>query len=55
MSLIVTGSIGIDTIHAPAGIAENVLGGSCICFPLHSNKFDRGIPIPRPIHLRCSV
>ena len=32
MSLIVTGSIGIDTIHAPTGQADNVLGGSAIYF-----------------------
>ncbi len=28
MSLIVTGTIGIDTLHAPTGQAERVLGGS---------------------------
>ena len=33
MPLIVTGSIGIDTIHAPDGtVAESVLGGSSIYF-----------------------
>jgi sugar/nucleoside kinase (ribokinase family) len=32
LSLIVTGSIGIDTIHAPTGQADNVLGGSAIYF-----------------------
>jgi sugar/nucleoside kinase (ribokinase family) len=32
MPLIVTGSIGIDTVHAPTGIAEGVLGGSCAYF-----------------------
>jgi sugar/nucleoside kinase (ribokinase family) len=32
MSLVVTGSIGIDTIHAPTGQAERVLGGSCSYF-----------------------
>ena len=31
-SLLVTGSIGIDTVHAPTGSAENVLGGSAIYF-----------------------
>ncbi|MEE9404369.1 MAG: PfkB family carbohydrate kinase, partial [Algisphaera sp.] len=31
-SLIVTGSIGIDTIHTPTGKADNVLGGSSIYF-----------------------
>lgn len=32
MSLAVTGSIGIDTIHAPTGHAERILGGSCTYF-----------------------
>jgi sugar/nucleoside kinase (ribokinase family) len=32
MSLIVTGTIGIDTVHAPTGSAERVLGGSCAYF-----------------------
>jgi len=32
MSLIVTGSIGIDTIHTPTGRAPDVLGGSAIYF-----------------------
>lgn len=32
MPLIVTGTIGIDTIHAPTGIAEEVLGGSAAYF-----------------------
>ena len=32
MSLIVTGSIGIDTVHAPTGSAERVMGGSCVYF-----------------------
>ncbi|MBX3375010.1 MAG: sugar kinase [Phycisphaeraceae bacterium] len=32
MSLIVTGSIGIDTIHAPTGSAVEVPGGSCAYF-----------------------
>lgn len=32
MSLIVTGTIGIDTIHTPTGTAERVLGGSCAYF-----------------------
>ena len=31
-SLLVTGSIGIDTVHAPTGSAESVLGGSAIYF-----------------------
>ena len=32
MSLIVTGTIGIDTVHTPQGSAERVLGGSCAYF-----------------------
>jgi sugar/nucleoside kinase (ribokinase family) len=32
MSLIVTGTIGIDTVETPTGRAENVLGGSCAYF-----------------------
>jgi sugar/nucleoside kinase (ribokinase family) len=32
MSLIVTGSIGLDTIHTPTGQAPDVLGGSAIYF-----------------------
>jgi sugar/nucleoside kinase (ribokinase family) len=31
-SLVVTGTIGIDTIYAPTGHVENVLGGSCTYF-----------------------
>ncbi|MHC4910850.1 MAG: PfkB family carbohydrate kinase [Planctomycetota bacterium] len=32
MSLLVTGSIGIDTVHTPTNKAEGVLGGSCAYF-----------------------
>ena len=32
MSLLVTGSIGIDTVESPAGTVEDVLGGSSIYF-----------------------
>ncbi len=32
MALIVTGTIGIDTVHAPTGSAERVMGGSCAYF-----------------------
>jgi sugar/nucleoside kinase (ribokinase family) len=32
MPLIVTGTIGIDTVHTPHGSAEDVLGGSCSYF-----------------------
>jgi sugar/nucleoside kinase (ribokinase family) len=39
MSLIVTGSIGIDTIDAPTGKAESVLGGSCVYFAAAASFF----------------
>ena len=32
MSLIVTGTIGIDPVHTPTGKAEGVPGGSCAYF-----------------------
>ncbi len=32
MPLLVTGSIGIDTVHTPSDRAESVLGGSCAYF-----------------------
>src|SRR5690606_40293660 len=39
MSLIVTGSIGIDNIITPLGRAENVLGGSCTYFSAAASFF----------------
>lgn len=39
MSLIVTGSIGIDTVITPVGRAENVLGGSCVYFAAAASFF----------------
>ena len=39
MSLIVTGSIGIDTIITPTERAEDVLGGSCIYFAAAASFF----------------
>ncbi|QNN20762.1 sugar kinase [Planctomycetales bacterium ZRK34] len=39
MSLIVTGSIGIDTVITPVGRAENVLGGSCVYFSAAASFF----------------
>jgi sugar/nucleoside kinase (ribokinase family) len=39
MSLIVTGSIGIDTVITPTGRAENVLGGSCTYFAAAASFF----------------
>ncbi len=41
MPLIVTGSIGIDSIHTPTGSAEEVLGGSCIYFAAAASFFGR--------------
>lgn len=39
MSLIVTGSIGIDSIEAPTGTADDVLGGSAIYFAAAASFF----------------
>ncbi len=39
MSLIVTGTVGIDTVHAPTGSQENVLGGSCTYFAAAASFF----------------
>jgi len=39
MSLLVTGSIGIDTIETPAGRRENVAGGSAIYFAYAASFF----------------
>ena len=39
MPLIVTGSIGIDSIESPTGNAENVLGGSSIYFAAAASFF----------------
>ncbi len=39
MSLLVTGSIGIDTVEAPAGTAECVLGGSVVYFAYAASFF----------------
>jgi len=39
MSLIVTGSIGIDSIETPAGNADDVLGGSSIYFAAAASYF----------------
>jgi cytidine kinase len=41
MSLLVTGSIGIDTVETPHGRAENVLGGSSIYFSLAAALFSK--------------
>lgn len=39
MALVVTGTIGIDTIQAPTGSAERVLGGSCTYFAAAASFF----------------
>ena len=39
MSLVVTGSIGVDTIETPFGRAENVLGGSVVYFSISASLF----------------
>ena len=39
MSLLVTGSIGIDTVETPHGTANSVLGGSSVYFSLAASLF----------------
>ena len=39
MSLLVTGSIGIDTVKTPYGTSENCLGGSAIYFSMAASFF----------------
>jgi len=39
MSLLVTGSIAIDTVTSPYGRAENVLGGSAVYFSLAASQY----------------
>lgn len=39
MSLLVTGSIGIDTVKTPYGLSENCLGGSSIYFSMAASFF----------------
>ena len=39
MSLLVTGSIGIDTVTSPYGRVENVLGGSAVYFALAASQY----------------
>lgn len=41
MSLLVTGSIGIDTVETPTGKVENVLGGSSIYFAYAASFFGK--------------
>ena len=39
MSLLVTGSIGIDTVTTPYGVSENCLGGSAVYFSMAASFF----------------
>ncbi|MCK5564420.1 MAG: bifunctional hydroxymethylpyrimidine kinase/phosphomethylpyrimidine kinase [Planctomycetes bacterium] len=39
MSLLVTGSIGIDTVKTPFGFSENCVGGSAVHFSMAANFF----------------
>ena len=39
MSLLVTGSIGIDTVETPHGRVEDALGGSAVYFSLAAALF----------------
>ena len=39
MSLLVTGSLGLDTVETPAGRRDNVLGGSALYFALAASYF----------------
>jgi len=41
MSLLVTGSIGIDTVKTPHGVSEQCLGGSSIYFSMAASFFAR--------------
>ncbi len=39
MSLLVTGSIGIDTVKTPYGLSENCVGGSAVYFSMSASFF----------------
>ena len=39
MSLLVTGSIGIDTVKTPYGVSENCLGGAAVYFSMAASFF----------------
>ena len=39
MSLLVTGSIGIDTVQTPYGVSENCVGGSAVYFSMSASFF----------------
>ena len=39
MALLVTGSIGLDTVETPTGKRENVIGGSAVYFSYAASFF----------------
>ena len=39
MSLLVTGSIGIDTVKTPFGVSKDCLGGSAVYFSMAASFF----------------
>ena len=39
MALVVTGTIGIDTVHTPAASRERILGGSAVYFAAAASHF----------------
>ena len=41
MSLLVTGSIGIDTVKTPFGVSENCVGGSAVYFSMAASYFSQ--------------
>ena len=41
MSLLVTGSIGIDTVKTPFGMSENCVGGSAVYFSMAASYFSQ--------------
>ena len=41
MPLLVTGSIGIDTVNTPYGVSENCVGGSAVYFSMAASFFTR--------------
>jgi cytidine kinase len=45
MSLVVTGTVGIDTVITPTGKAEGVLGGSCTYFAAASSFYTKPVRV----------
>ena len=39
MSVLVTGSIGIDSVKTPYGVSEECVGGSAVYFSLSASYF----------------